>query len=149
MSVQLVYIRTFSSKGSVDYHPSCEECKEGRRRIDVNRILQLESFNYLSGYGFRIRFRIPDSGFSIRPFWGFSAVRCSGAPRFSTLHAQINRFRTKRSAFSPGSCDTRSRVMFLQEDCKCFCVINVIKSIDKHSFLRKTGCEIYEFTASN
>ena len=53
------YTRTFSSKGSVDYHPSCEECREGRRCIDVNHILQLESFIYLSGSGFRIRLRIP------------------------------------------------------------------------------------------
>jgi len=32
----------------------------------------------------------------------------------------INRFRTKRGTFSPGSCDTLSRLMLLQEDCKFF-----------------------------
>ena len=43
--------------------------REGRRRIDVNHISQLESFIYLSGSGFPIRipdpFSIPDSGFWI------------------------------------------------------------------------------------
>ena len=59
------------------HHPSCEECREGRRSIDVNHTSQLESF-ICSGFRFRFRFRfrIPDSGsvsgfriswFSIRP----------------------------------------------------------------------------------
>ena len=49
------------------HHPSCEECREGRRSIDVNHTSQLESF-ICSGSGsgsgsvsgFRFRFRIPD-----------------------------------------------------------------------------------------
>ena len=41
-------------------HPSCEECREGRRSIDVNHTSQLHSF-------LRFQFRIWISGFSIRP----------------------------------------------------------------------------------
>ena len=36
---------------SAYHHPSCEECKEGRRSIDVNHTSQLEAFIYLSGSG--------------------------------------------------------------------------------------------------
>ena len=53
------------------HHPSCEECWEGRRSIDVNHTSQLEVFIYFSGSGsgsgFRFRFRIRISRFAIRP----------------------------------------------------------------------------------
>ena len=53
------------------HHPSCEECREGRRSIDVNHTSQLESF-ICSGFRFRFRFRIPvpfpDSGFPGFPY---------------------------------------------------------------------------------
>ena len=47
------------------HHPSCEECREGRRSIDVNHTSQLESFicsGSVSG------FRIPDSRFPGFPY---------------------------------------------------------------------------------
>ena len=46
------------------HHPSCEECREGRRSIDVNHTSQLESF-ICSGSGSVSGFQI--SWFSIRP----------------------------------------------------------------------------------
>ena len=33
------------------HHPSCEECREGRRSIDVNHTSQLEALIYFSGSG--------------------------------------------------------------------------------------------------
>ena len=56
------------------HHPSCEECREGRRSIDVNHTSQLESFICSgSGSSSASGFRIPDSG-SVSGFWisGFS-----------------------------------------------------------------------------
>ena len=46
---------------SAYHHPSCEECREGRRSIDVNHTFQLKPFIYFSSSR-------SGSGFSIRPF---------------------------------------------------------------------------------
>ena len=56
---------------SAYHHPSCEECREGRRGVDVNHTSLLKAFIYLSdsgsgsGSGSGCGFRIPDPNFLV------------------------------------------------------------------------------------
>ena len=55
---------------SAYHHPSCEECREGRRSIDVNHTCQLEAFIYLSNSGFGSGSGSGFLGFHTPPYFG-------------------------------------------------------------------------------
>ena len=47
------------------HHPSCEECRQERKSIDVNHTSQLEAFIYFSGSGSGLRIPVPDPAFLV------------------------------------------------------------------------------------
>ena len=67
------------------HHPSCEECREGRRSIDVNHTSQLESF-ICSGFRIPVPVPVPvpDSGFP-----GFPYARLKHRNMFQKLKSVV------------------------------------------------------------
>ena len=51
---------------SIFRHPSCEECRDGRRSIDVNHTSQLEEHSSI--WPVQVQVPVPDSGFPGFPY---------------------------------------------------------------------------------
>ena len=80
---------TIPNSVSAYHHPSCEECREGRRSIDVNYTSQLETFIYLLGSGSGSVSGIPDSHFLIFHTPVFKGHSCSDVRLHSTKSAVV------------------------------------------------------------